>query len=788
MKEIKYPVSIFDEPAEYRDFSGGMNTSKNDLSLSTHQIKLGMNLDYDGNTLVVRQGGKKVLEFYNSNLNNLQGVFVFSGSSNYIIVANDGYLSYGLYDTEMNTSLVQLPILINETVYEVSSYKVSHGLLEFNSREINMTQNHDGFIYRDEQARFLTFQNKWKIEAAQYKNKMYVATGTRLVEITEEINGNLKAQVVKPYKPSSIEFTNIGPNLMSYTPSLHIETKSIGPITKIHSVIPLKQTGAYVDIVAVMSFAEGENENDYIFKWERTQDGTNYEPVINKDNQMLIFKEKDKNGHYITKGMNKIMVKESEALAYTYRCSFAISFKRDRVSDVVEGQKEFNYELETITYGTEIKKTYEDYIIDKIDGYWFGQATSIKYSNLLYQAENEYYNQVQSCKKIFGYGNKFLLYDDTYNSGNMWKTVIDNPYYVTYGGGLNFKTDKDEQINRIINFKGILVAFSYNEILGGNISVIDGNGDDYNDGNNYSPFKKRIVNKVISTDNPYSVQVAENIILFKHKTSIYMIEGSDLNYDIIDVQEINSHLKQENLFIKIPFDNNNCITELTDEYYGIYWKETFDSDNDLIHPAYRLKFYYKKAYEDGGRIIIPALIDESEIFNTDFIIQIAGQNFIFHNKKLISFNENHYKDLTETINYKLITRGFELNYPQFIKSVKKIMISYSNDESTEATFEAKVFNEAMIEILKSKKIKFENNVLPEKNNIFKVDSYITNYLLLSAPLREDAMNVTIEISGEAENYLCVNSITVLYKTKSTPRKSPLDNYKNIIRKGERLVK
>lgn len=773
MKQNKIGVYISEEPVEYGDFSGGMNTNKNDLGLLNNQFKLGVNLNFDGNNLITRTGGKQFIELSGGgNLNKVQGIFMFSSVNKYIVVANDGKLYYGLYQPNSKIILNYMPILIKENDYTVDSYKVSNGLLEFYPLDAP-TQNHDGYMEIGAYIRHLVFQNKFKIEAIQYKDKMYVATGTRIIQIDEQYISSLVASVVSPYKPNSIEYKNIGPNLLSYIPSVHVELKSKGVATQIHNIIPLKKSSGKISINAVFTFAEGETEKDYRMKWEHSTDGINYTPVIFPLPGGQSYISKFQNDFSL--GMISFEVDEETALTTSYRCSFARSFKRETDPRIEEEERQYIIEN-------------EDWVVDKIDGEWFGQAGSVNYTPDLYITSNEFYNQIQSCKKIFGYGNKFLFYDDAYNSGNMWKTAIDNPLYISYKGGINFKTDKDEQIIRIINFKGILVCFAYNNILGGNISVINGNGDDYNDGQTYSPFTRTIINKTITSDNAYSIQIAENIIIFKYRESLYMISGSDLNSEIVDVQEINTHLKQENLFIKIPWDDNDCISELTEDYYGLYWKDKYDADNNLVHPAYRLKLYYKIVYTENGRIYFPAIIDKSNLFNTNFIIQIAGKNYVYYNKKIISFNEKYYKDLNENFEYDLVTKGYGIGYPQFVKSIKSIMVSYSNDERTEVTINPKVYNESMFEMLKSNEKFFDNNVINEIDTSIKTDSMITNFLLIKSNLREDCMTATVRLSGIAEYPICFNSIVFYYKIKSVPKKSPLEKYRKIIRKGERLTK
>lgn len=774
MKEIKYPVSIYDEPAEYKTFSGGINTDRNELGILINQMKYCENMHFINGNLHIRKGGKTFIEFNsNETLNNVQGIFLFSIKSLYIIVANNGHLLFGRYNKPYSIiSLVPLPISINDRPLSTLSSYI--GLPEYNVGSEPL-QNHDGYIKIDGHSKNLIFQNKNKFEGIQYKNKIYLTTGTRFVEISEMYSGQLFASIVSPYKPTATEYSNIGPNLLSHVPSLHIEENGVGVKTTISAVIPLKQLDDSIKMKAVMTYANGESANDYRFKWEQSSDGITYTPCQFPLSERVPYTSAFKNPNSI--GHDEFMVNSEMASSIIYRCSFAKSFKTTYdPTKPVEERYDWQYEN-------------GDLIIDKVDGYWFGQAQSIPYNEALYTEPNISYMQIQTCKKIFGYGNKFIIYDDAYNSGNFYKTVIDNPNYITYRGGLNFKTDKDEQLIKVINFKGVIVCFSYNKLLGGNISIVSGNGDDYNDGsNNYSPFSRRIINKEVTTDNADTVQVADNIIIFKYKSSVYAIEGSELNYEIVTIQEINTHVKQPNKYISIPFDQTDCISEKNEDYYALIWKELYDLDGELIRPAYRVKFYYKNAFQNDGVLYFPVLVDSSELFNNDLIVSIDGKPLYFYQNKLIGFFDEHYLDLDKKYNFKIVSKSYELNYPQFVKSIQSISVRYSHDEQSNLEWSLKIYNESLFEILKNSNKVISNNTSLDVNAIIKLDSLLESNIMITPKLREDCMSVTVYFEGTTDKDFAFSSFTFYYKTKSTPKRSPIENYKKIIHKGERLVK
>lgn len=777
MKEIKYPVSIYDEPAEYKTFSGGINTDRNDLGILPNQMKFCENMHYENGNLHVRKGGKKIAEFLcEDTFNNVQGIFLLSLKNLYVIVANNGKLYFGKYQALTKIVLTVLPIKITYSPILADTLNMSVGLSVY-PKGGQPSQNHDGFLEELSQDNYnLIFQNREKIEGIQYKNKLFITTGTRFVEVSEMYSGQLFATIVSPYKPNGTEYINIGPNLLSYVPSVHIEANGTGVKTMISAVLPFREINDSIKIKAIMTYADGDSPRDYRFKWEQSSDGINYYPCS--------FPLTDTRTPYTSSFVNpnsightEFLISKTMAQTLRFRCSFAKSFKVTYDPTKPEAER-YDWQYEN-----------GDLVIDKIDGSWFGQAQSVQYNESLYTEINKNFLEIQTCKKIFGYGNKFILYNDGYNSGNFYKTVIDNPSYITYRGGLNFKTDKDEQIIKIINFKGVIVCFSYNKILGGNISIVSGNGDDYNDGsNNFSPFSRRIINKEVTTDNAETVQVTDNIIIFKYKSSLFAIEGSELNYEIVTIQEVNTHVKQPNQHVAIPWSNNNCISEKNDSYYSLIWKDTYDEDGEPITKACRVKLYYKEAFQEQGHLFFPILYDTSELFNSELIIYYDGMPVYYYMNKLISFHYEHYLDLDQRYKFKIVTRGYELNYPQFIKSIQSILVCYAHDEKSSFEWDLAIYNESMFEILKNANKEISINTTLNEDAIIKLDSLLMSYIMVSPNLREDCMSATINFSGSIDKDFAFSSFTFYYKTKSVPKIAPISKYKKIIRKGERLVK
>ena len=46
-----YPIYIYDEPAEYKDFTGGMNTHPNSETLADNELQACINMTYENKVL-----------------------------------------------------------------------------------------------------------------------------------------------------------------------------------------------------------------------------------------------------------------------------------------------------------------------------------------------------------------------------------------------------------------------------------------------------------------------------------------------------------------------------------------------------------------------------------------------------------------------------------------------------------------------------------------------------------------------------------------------------------------
>lgn len=778
MELKKYPLFIYNEPATYSDFKAGINTDPSNENLLPNELRNGLNLHYVTDTLRKRNGAVKVLEMeYLNSINNVQGIFLLTIDKTYIVVAADGQLFYNLYTPNTNVDLKPLPIVINDNEKSFNQ-QIDLSVLSFDLNDID----HEGYIYAyPNEEKLLRFQNTQEIEAVSYNDRLYITTGTRFVVVYLDVNNLLKAQVMEPYEPNGIEYVDIGPNLISPFPNYHVNNQELNGVkTQIHFVRAVALTENQVEYEAIMTFEQGKSAKDYIFKWEYIDTNNIIIPIESNGNKLIYNSNVFTSGR-LTRGATKIVASFQNPDDIIIRCSFAEEFKEQTLEDGTIERL-----LQKYNEGTEYE--YEDFVPNQVIG-WFGAANSGKVLNVN-RATSDLWKTIQSCRKITADGNKFLLYGDKYNSGQWFKTVIDNPFYITNRGGLSFKTNKNEELIKVIQFKGIIVAFSNSEYLGGNISIVLGNGDDYNDGNQYSPYFRKIVNSVISTDNYKTVQVVENMIFFKYKDTMYMIEGSDLNNEIIEVHSINDKVKQHNKYVAIPWNDNTCISELTPDYYALVWDELKTVINGEIittRPATRAKIYYKRGYMQGNKVYFPWLVDQSEFFTTRYLMYIDGVSTFLHNNLLIQFQSNEYTDLNQPFETIIRMRAYDLNYPKFSKFINKAHVYYYRGPKQPLDFDIKLYNEAgyllLEDSVQDKRVLFEG----ESSTNAILGSSIIETKTFNLPYKFPLLLCDCEIIINNTSDFSLSSITYNYTVTTTPELTRPEVYKNIIRVGTPIL-
>lgn len=690
----------------------------------------------------------------------------------------------------------------------------------------------------------LIFQNYRSIEAATFNNKLYIMTGTRIVTV-ELLDNKLTATVLSPHICNNSEVINIGYNYISPYPELAIASQTDTVTTSISRILVKKTIQGKYLLEPIFNIQLGDDIKNYWFRWEKFVNNTWY--------TIIPFRIQDANyqssiGLSSTADYSKIEVDDADTVQY--RVTFAASFETPniivndweltenysfedgdlvRYKDVIyrcvtshnytqDPYPEDNFVTTTVLNGTtqtiwmpyleyetlnylyytesnEVEySTIQDYKVDKLDGEYFGQATSILWKDL---SISDTFNVIHSCTKVLVDGSKMLYYGDNYNTGKWYKTILNNPGYVTDRGALSFKTTKNEALIKALAFQGNIICFANADNVGGSIHIVTGNGDDYDDQSGYySPYQRRTINSTISSDNANTIQVCDNILIFKYFKKLYYINASDLSNDVIKVNQCNKRLLSVNQEVDIPWDDNNCISEVTNDYYALLWKEKFsiDNNNNLVQerPAIRVKMYFNMTNQlEDGSYNMPWLRDESKYFNVNHIIYFKGKSYMLYNNLLISFNEDTYEDLGDDVTCTIRLKGEELNYAKIYKILSGILVYYHRSQHSKIDFNLITRNEAGHILYNSKNKLFsigDLRVLKEGDKIsnerIRLDSTIQDTRMFTVVNKFPCLLAETTITAENKGRFSLSSITYYYETIDSPDSNPYDYYTNIIRPEE----
>ena len=776
----KYQLPVYDPPASYTDFTGGINTSLSNESLQQNEIRDGLNCHYSNSALINRPGASLIKRLHIPlETTRCQGDFIYATVNNtWMISVRNGHIFYGAYGTTEDIHMNLLPITIKRTEKFDDTENYIVNLKTYTS--IDYTKEHEGFIYKyhkysgiggedsggefvedengglqddDQYTETLIIQNTKRVQGIPVNDYFLMATGTRILKIKEYTDedgiNSLYGEILEAIKPSAWEFQKIGQNNLSPFPGYHIQEINGTPTTEIGQILTEPKELAIDQEVwkfrAMISCQQGLDKSDFYYKWEVKLDGKT-------DWKTLWYWNAEKNGNGSSKNKYEIetTISNINTLLGTnveagdkllIRCALTDTFSQGyNATDKVyykelDDTGDFVSELASAIYSRthitkEISETYSPGFDDV----------------------NQLFYNIHSCTKVIADGQKALFYDDAYNSCEWYKTVINKYNYITYNGSLNFKTTKNERLTGVVVFDTNIVVFADNPQLGGNISVVTGNGDDYNNDEYFSPYKRSIVNTNVSCDAYNTIQVADNYIIFKYRNDIYMLDTNGLsNTDTVKVQTINDMVRQKLNSIEFPLNRvrepkkdehlefdfhelNQCLkpdeifSEVTDGYYGLifpyqgFFNDTLNIpvttdklyegsnptykdrliENIYLKPGLRWKCYFRdgKMYQNKTKEQYPWLRDVGYLFDVISVLHIEGVPcFVRKNGELITFNNSDGNSYTGD-NYKLrfVSKAYNMENAALCKFMDNLCLYYNRDFDHIAYTTVWIHNEAGYEI------------------------------------------------------------------------------------------
>jgi len=249
------------------------------------------------------------------------------------------------------------------------------------------------------------FQTELPIEAVQYNQTMFFATGTKLVEYD-----GTTAKVVEPYKPTPQEAIFIGTNALADNPAAWIED-GVDTVLVATGMNPSKPTGVVNEELTFVGYiAKPDSITSVDYKWEWK---------LSKDENFTV-------GRDWTNG--------AAGKTWTFKP------EKDEEYDFKLTVRDANDTTVTSSY------TLSKYKVNK---------TEDKEKNVQYDVSG-----IHTCRRILLHWDRLIMSGDNKNPQLLYIGDLRNPRYFPTTNVLDFSSNKGEPITAQVRYKNMLVVFT----------------------------------------------------------------------------------------------------------------------------------------------------------------------------------------------------------------------------------------------------------------------------------------------------------------------------------------
>lgn len=595
----------------FMDFSGGLNSEVSNDKLKDTEFPVLENVSLAGRGSARRRYGR-VDYFqnypYQNPTTNAQGIFNYfrqGTPSPDLVVAHNGKIYLKPYD---KTDLQLVPIIDTAN---------SNAVFNFQATQL--------------------------IDAVQYKQDMFFATGTKLCEMTYDqstawvantaytvgqtvkvgslvykctqagtsgtvttafgtgtgiVDGSCKwdyawqewnAKVVVAYAPTNMEAIYIGTNALAANPNQYVQDNLSAASLSVAGIQPDKTKGNV--------------------------------------NQPTVF----------TAFTNRPSTITSVDYLWEYRLSGATTWTSGQAYAQDAAGKTWKFSPDTIS-NYDIRLTIRDHSVTTTT------AQMILSSYEVDPTENKLANTpldssaMNRCRKILLHWDRILLAQDDKNPFQMYISDLSNPRYFPSTNTIHFDTGKQEPITAIVRYRGMLIVFTRSTIQ----SV---------SGKTVETYVRNLVHDQVGCAAGLSAKVVGNNIIFLSEDGLYMIKPNQLVLEAMNVQRIDFPIKSE-----LPSDANASAIVHDSQYFLAY------PDRKLV---YRLYYDTNMWVRDTSSKldIIQFLYDGDKVYNltkTGKVYQHDQTVFTDCGEAFTMVVESKFIDLSAAFNNKKLRRLYVL--------------------------------------------------------------------------------------------------------------------------------
>lgn len=246
------------------------------------------------------------------------------------------------------------------------------------------------------------FQKTRQVEAVQWKDRLFIATGTKLVEYD-----GLTAKVVEEYKPKPLEAIYIGLNGLAEFPDDFMDD-GINNFLRIDGLIPSLRKGVAQTSTTFSTFISKPGTEEIEYKYEY-----------------------------------RMAERESFVLGKDWSASKTWDFTPKEIGDY------------TIKVSARVVGTPDEPASDSPEVFQIPKYPVTAFD------ENEAIDasQMHTCNRILLHWERLIVYGDEKNSRTVYVSHLKNPRYFPINHSLEFENNEQEPLQKLVQFRDMLVAF-----------------------------------------------------------------------------------------------------------------------------------------------------------------------------------------------------------------------------------------------------------------------------------------------------------------------------------------
>lgn len=327
------------------------------------------------------------------------------------------------------------------------------------------------------------FQDERQIEAVQWKDKLFIATGTQLVEYD-----GTNAKVVEPYKPRPLEVLEIGTNGLMDFPDNYIEDGE-GDVLSIMGVIPDKRVGIANQPTTFSTFISKVAGTGIEYKYEY---GMKHWSLTTGAENLLVGKDWS----------------DSKTWEFTPTQAGDWVF---RVSARVKKTAQVPEPGEPVTSSIPYKVTAvnENKVVDT--------------------------NWVKTCNRIILYWDRLVLYGDTTKKSQIYVSHLKNPRYFPIDYTLEFENTEQEGISKLVTYRDFILIF-----MPTSVQALLGKSPTGNES-----FTRYVVHTGIGCIAPETAKVMGNEVVFLSKEGIMVLKSFGLNENRMNIEQLDVKIRNK---------------------------------------------------------------------------------------------------------------------------------------------------------------------------------------------------------------------------------------------------